>query len=262
MTASSADGLILRDVSAGYRADVVTSISGSFAPGSISMLIGPNGAGKSTLLKAVLGITPRLSGDMSWAGQGLPGQAIERAKHIAYVPQFESDALGHTVRETVLMGRLPWSVGVFESEDDREIARGAMEKCDIAHLATRVVSDLSGGERQRVWLARAIAQQTPILLLDEPTSHLDPAHMGLLTQALHEYAAGGGTILAATHDINWAMHLGDQLVALAHGQALWIGPSDHVKEAEVLEKAFGTPFAWASREEGQWVVVPSYWSHH
>jgi len=195
-------------------------------------------------------------GDIRIGSELLPTNPMERARLLAYVPQFESDPGGHSVFQTVLLGRIPWSPGVFETKADIEASEKALASCDAADLKDRITNSLSGGERQRVWLARALAQEAQILILDEPTAHLDPAHQVQLARQLRELAQAGRTIICATHDLNWALRVGHQLLALKSGELTWTGEAKQLRESGALEKTFGTPFAWASLEDGQSVVVP------
>jgi iron complex transport system ATP-binding protein len=251
--------LALRDVSVelgGSR--ILDGVSGSVEAGEWVTVIGPNGAGKSTLLRAVAGLVPLL-GEIEIAGEDGSGLGRrEVARRVALVPQLPSLPGHMTVAEYVLLGRTP-HLGYFAREGghDLEIADGALARLDLVDLADRRIGTLSGGERQRVVLARAFAQQAPILLLDEPTSALD---VGRGQQALELVDAlrreSGLTVLAAMHDLTLAGQYADRLLLLDGGRVVAAGGADEVLTAELIGRHYGASVRVLHDEDGALVVLP------
>jgi iron complex transport system ATP-binding protein len=235
----------LQNISFSYLAGIPTlrDISLTVSPGEFLSIVGPNGSGKSTLLKALDGLCTPQKGSIFLSGRDLSGYSRkELAKLVAVVPQEHAVQFPFTAFELVLMGRAPHSMGsAFESHTDYEIARAAMEKTDIAHLAGKPLEMLSGGERQRVFLARAFAQQTPIILLDEPNAHLDIAHQielfGLMKQMNRDH---GVTVIAASHDLNLAASYSDRIAMLLCGGLVAIGRPADVLTAPRIKEVFQT----------------------
>lgn len=239
----------------GYEGcEVVTNLNFEFQPGEIVCLLGPNGSGKSTILKTFSGIVPRIRGEITLGGTPLDQLSPrDRAKRVAFVPQEESIPFRFLVSELVAMGRIPQSTGLFDTAEDRQISTEALETADCAHLATRVASDLSGGEKQRVLIARALAQQTPLILLDEPTAHMDPEHQVSLVQLVRKLAEQGKSIVLALHDLNVASALGGRSVVIGRRQILVEGPTSEVLASPALEEAYRVKF-W--RQDGH--ILPLY----
>ena len=186
--------------------------------GAFLVIIGPNGTGKTTLLKALAGLIPS-AGEIEILGRPLSSYSRrELARQLAMVPQHPTGDFPFTVAETVLMGRSPHlAIFELEGEKDRNLARRAMEFTDVAHLASRRLDELSGGERQRVIIARAICQEPQLILLDEPTASLDPAHQVRIMDLLERLRRERGmTVIMVSHDLNLAAMYGEQL-ALMHG---------------------------------------------
>jgi len=230
---------------------VLRNINLTLRGGEIKALLGPNGSGKSTLLKTICKSLPSIEGTVKVSGSDLKNLSFsELARQVAFVPQDEHVAFPFTVREVVLMGRLSRSKGIFDTAEDKDRADKAMEEADCADLAHRSVLELSGGERQRVWIARAIAQDAPVLLLDEPTSHLDAGHQLALIQLLQSLAAKGYAILAAVHDLNIAGLMADDAILLAGGGIAAEGPCKEVLASEHLEKVYGVAFSRVLDESG------------
>lgn len=221
---------------------ILEQVSFSLAAGEFVGLIGPNGAGKSTLLKLLGGVLQARAGEVSLLGRPLNSYGARRvARLVAHVPQSTSFDFPFTVREVVLMGRSP-HLGRFQMEGaaDRAIAESAMRTTDTAHLADRFVSTLSGGERQRVFIARALAQEPRVLLLDEPTSNLDIKHqlavMNLVRSLAHDRNLG---VIAAVHDLPQAARYCDRVVILSHGVIAADGTPEAVFTPGRLERVFG-----------------------
>ena len=204
-------------------------------------LIGPNGAGKSTLLRAISNILGYQEGSVSLHGadlKSLPARKV--AELLALVPQIAPYTQGFTAFELVLMGRYP-HLGRFqvEGEADDEIAMDAMRLTETDSFTNRTLDTLSGGERQRVFLARAVAQQPRVLLLDEPTSNLDILHQLKILGLVRRLVDDGLTAIAAIHDLNLAARHCDRLVLLDQGRVVTDGRPEEVLTAETLESAFG-----------------------
>jgi iron complex transport system ATP-binding protein len=209
--------------------------------GDLLALVGPNGSGKSTLLRLLGGLWKISEGAVTLDGrtlESLPRRAI--ARRVAYTPQDTHLDFAFTVREVVMMGRHP-HIGRFEieRESDRFAAHEAMLRADVAHLADRFVTELSGGERQRVLLARSLATEAPILLLDEPTASLDIAHALDVLSLCRELAEEGKAIAMAIHDLNLAARFADRVALLDCGRLVACGVVDEVLQAESLNRVFG-----------------------
>ena len=208
-------------------------------------LIGPNGAGKSTLLRAISNVLDHQEGTVSLHGEDLSSLPARRvAELLALVPQIAPYTQGFTAFELVLMGRYP-HLGRFQVEgaaDDR-IARDAMRLTQTEEFSRRTIETLSGGERQRVFLARAVAQQPQVLLLDEPTSNLDVLHQLKILTLVRRLVDDGLTAVAAIHDLNLAARYCDRLVLLAEGRVVTEGSAHEVLRPETIESAFGVKSA-------------------
>ncbi len=208
-------------------------------------LIGPNGAGKSTLLRALSNVLGYQEGAVSLHGAELKSlRAREVAEILALVPQIAPYTQGFTAFELVLMGRYP-HLGRFqvEGKEDARISRDAMRLTETEAFADRTLDTLSGGERQRVFLARAIAQQPSILLLDEPTANLDILHQLKILSLVRDLVDDGLTAIAAIHDLNLAARYCDRLVLLSEGRVLTEGPPQDVLTPETIESAFAVKAA-------------------
>ncbi len=204
-------------------------------------VIGPNGAGKSTLLRAISNVLGYQDGSVSLHGadlKSLPARKV--AELLALVPQIAPFTQGFTAFELVLMGRYP-HLGRFqvEGEADDRIAADAMRLTETDSFTNRTLDTLSGGERQRVFLARAVAQQPQVLLLDEPTANLDILHQLKILGLVRRLVDDGLTAVAAIHDLNLAARFCDRLVLLSNGQVVTDGTPEEVLTAETLESAFG-----------------------
>ncbi len=234
--------LALKDVSCGYgEKNVVNRVSFSLSKGQALCLFGPNGAGKSTLFKAVLGLIPCREGEISLNGMPLerftPG---ERARHLGYVPQTRQAAFPFTVEEVVLMGRIS-RMGRFAGpgREDRKAAAAALEEMGIASLAGRIYTRLSGGEQQAVLLARALAQDTEFLIMDEPLSHLDYGRQTDMISRVIRLKGKGKGILFTTHSPNHVLQSGADTVIIREGEILARGGADEVISPDNLKKLYG-----------------------
>jgi iron complex transport system ATP-binding protein len=233
--------------------------------GELVGLVGPNGAGKSTLVRLVAGLARPSSGEVRLAGLD-PWAAPRRevARVCALVPQEPSVAWPFTVREAVMMGRAPrQGLLAVPSRFDRGAVDGAIDACDLAHLAGRRLDALSGGERRRVFFARALAQEPRVLLLDEPTAFLDLAHQVAAMRMAEVAARGGLCVVAVLHDLNLAAAACDRLVVLARGRVVAEGAPGDVLTAERVREVWGVP-VWrgAHGETGKPFVLPSGAARH
>lgn len=231
-------------LSCGYPGrTVLTGVDLDLTPGSVTALLGPNGSGKSTLLKTLCGTLPTLGGSVTV--EDSPARmlsAVQLAKKVAFVPQEESYPFRFTVRQVVLMGRFPHSPGLFDTAEDLAAAERAMQTADCLEFADRHVTEISGGEKQRVLIARALAQEARVLLLDEPTSHLDVGHQVAFSSLAGNLAAKGYAILAAVHDLNLASSFARQAILLQGGRVGLTGPIRTVIESPILDDVYGVRF--------------------
>lgn len=238
--------------------EVLKGISISISKGKWVGLLGANGAGKSTLLKIMSGILNPKSGKLLYKMKEIKSlDKREIAKKIAYVPQSSSFGFPFTVAEVVLMGRAPY-FGKFEFERERdwEIARHAMETVGIGHLQDRLVTEISGGEKQLTSLARALAQEPEIMVLDEPTTSLDLKHrteiMKLLAKLKYEKNI---SLIWATHDIFSALFYFDEIIMLKDGKVFAAGNTEEVLTEEILAAVYGIDVT-VRKENGRIFVLP------
>lgn len=249
------DGLVLN---AGGRADgrpLLGPLDAAFAPGERWVLLGPNGAGKSTLLLALAGLVAPNAGSITLEGCRLADwPAAELARQRAWSPQFWLDPFPVSAWETVACVLLALDPRRDASTVEAR-ARHWLAEFDVGHLADHDVRLLSGGERQRVALASACAQEAPLLLLDEPTSHLDWSHQALLQARLKHWSAGGGTVLAAVHDLNLAWTLATHALLLDGRGSCRVGPREEVLQADLLAEAYGVPVSVRDENGSRWFRI-------
>lgn len=231
----------LRNLTAGYGGvPVIRGFSADFALGEVVGIVGPNGAGKSTLLKAIRGMIPSMGGEIRMDGEDAAGMSRgEMARRAAYLPQARR-CPDMTVGQTVLHGRFPHLryPGTYR-ETDRAMARAAMEKMGIWSLAAQPLSTLSGGMRQKVYIAMALAQDTPYILLDEPTVHLDITYQLALMRMMRTLAREGRGIVAVMHDLPMAMTFSDKILVMREGEAVCMGRSKEICGGDVIPQIFG-----------------------
>jgi len=232
-------------------AEVLRGVSLEVRPGEVVGLVGPNGAGKSTLLSVAVGTLPA-TGEIRLGGAPLRSLSRrEVARRLAWLPQAEGTELAYRTRDIVALGRLP-HLGLFApltAADEAAIAR-AVEDTSIAPLAERLFPSLSEGEKQRVLLARCLAQEAPLLLLDEPTARLDVRHAFALMAVVRERSRRGLAVLAVIHDLGLAARSCDRVVVLAEGAIVADGPPLEALGAESLARAFGMRARLTETEEG------------
>lgn len=231
---------------------VLNGVSAAAGAGELIAIIGPNGAGKSTLLDLVAGLKTPASGRC--IVDGLDSATTPRGawcRLVAHVPQQAPANVPFTVEEVVLTGRIPYGRGLYENDDDYRAMEEAMERMRLAPFRDRSFQTLSGGEQQRVLLAAALAQQSPVLLLDEPSAHLDPQNEARLWALLHDLRALGRLILVVTHHLLLAAHHSDRIWLLHHGTLAADGTPGEALQPERLQAVFGVPFHRHTDEHGR-----------
>jgi ABC-type cobalamin/Fe3+-siderophores transport system ATPase subunit len=242
---------LVLDYPGGVRA--LDSLSLDLEAGEIHAVLGPNGAGKSSLLAALLGLHALSSGECRIQGKDpCKMGSLDRARRICLVLQGLRPPESMRVVDLVLMGRhahLPWIGG--PGSEDRRIVQESLALMDLSGLEDRLMGQLSGGERQRVLLARALAQESPIILLDEPTSSLDPGHSLHLLQAMQRLVESRGrSLLWVTHDLNLASLFSDRISLLHRGRCTASGSPGEVLEPELLTRIYGGEFLTGRHRSG------------
>lgn len=221
---------------------VLKGVSLAVAPGEFFVIAGPNGSGKTTLIKILAGIFRASGGEVAVLNTPLETFSKKSfARVVAYVPQAVDDHFPFTVLQTALLGRTP-HLGLLgiESSPDYQIAHDAMEITGVAHLAHRKIGQLSGGERQRVHIARAVCQEPQILLLDEPTASLDPAHQIRIMDLMDSLRASRDmAVIMVSHDLNIAAMYADRILMLKEGEVIHLGTPGEVLAPDTLEKTYG-----------------------
>ena len=238
--------LNFEEITYGYdsaKTEALRSLSLTIPAGSITAILGPNGAGKTTLLRLALGWLHPQKGRIELAG--LPLRSYSRrelGRWMALVPQSEYIPFEYSLLEYVLLGRTPYLHALdMPGEADYQIARSALEQVGLGGRHNQSILKLSGGERQLVLVGRALAQQPRLLLLDEPTSHLDLSNKSHLLGLLRRLSAQGVTILFTTHEPELAAALANQLVLMRSGQVLQAGPLPDIFNSAALSQAYGVP---------------------
>ncbi len=231
-------------VYAGYNGRVILeNVSFSVGEGEIVGLIGPNGAGKSTLLKTLRGILPMLSGSAALMGDDINTlDAKEFARRAAYLQQRVEMTFDYTARDIVLAGRYPYlSWWSQERENDLAIAEACMAYTGVSELADNPLHAMSGGQRQRVLLAKVLAQQTPVLFLDEPATGLDIIYQEEIFRFCRELSAAGKTVLLVAHELSLAARFCSRLLLIGRGTLLADGVPKDVLTDALLSQAYGAP---------------------
>lgn len=235
--------LHFQEASIGYgRRAVLRHINLSVSPGEVVAIVGPNGVGKSTLVRAGCGVLPLQAGEVRIDGRSLSSMSPEeRARHVAVVPQAVHLPQAFTVFSVVLTGRTPY-LGWFEreSESDRQIARQALYRVGLAAEAQRKVGELSGGEQQLTLVARALAQRAPVVVLDEPTAHLDLRHQDAVLKLIRALADEENlAVLLTLHDLNLVARFCDRVALLSDGGIRKLGLPVEVLTPEELAAVYG-----------------------
>ena len=243
-----------------FEKAIIDSISFEVFAGDYISIIGPNGAGKTSLLKCLMRIYPVSEGKMFFRGTPLARFSQKQlAKEISYVPQSDGRFFPFTVEEFVLMGRYPHlSPFTSYSKKDIKAVNSALELTGTSQLAERQLMTLSGGERQTVFIAAALAQNANILLLDEPTTFLDPKHEDNIYRILQTINKELGiTIISVTHDINNAILQSGKVIALKEGIVHFSGTPEKLFKKQVLEKIYDKKFIYISHPlTGQKIIAP------
>ncbi|MBB3052893.1 iron complex transport system ATP-binding protein [Prauserella isguenensis] len=252
--------LSARDVTLGYGDRVVsTRLTLDVPDGAFTAVVGPNGCGKSTLLRAFVRLLTPDEGAVTLDSRSvsdLPAKGL--ARELAFLPQDPLAPEGITVRQLVARGRYPHQslLALWTPDDERAVAE-AMVTAEVEDFADRQVAELSGGQRQRVWVAMVLAQDTPYLLLDEPTSFLDITHQYRLLALLSRLRNEGRTVIAVLHDINQACRFADHLVAMKDGRVAAEGAAADVVDAALIKDVFDLPSVIvADPVSGTPMVVP------
>ena len=227
-------------------------------PGEVLCLLGPNGCGKTTLFKTVLGLIRRQAGRIEIEGRDIAERsARDLARLIAYVPQAHAPVFPYTVHDMVLMGRTAHrSAFSAPSGADVEEAERALEELGIADLAARDYTRLSGGQRQLVLVARALAQQAPFIVLDEPTASLDFGNQLVVLDQVRRLAEGGKGVIMSTHDPDHAFACGTRVLAMKEGRTLASGPVEATLTSETLTSVYDVGIEVAVMGDGQRVCLP------
>lgn len=235
---------------------ILAGVDLDLRPGEVVGLLGPNGAGKSTLMRALCGLLP-FEGSVTMDGRAL--QAIserDRARLVAFLPQARTIAWPLSVENVVRLARTPWrGIGGFSARDEAAVA-DAMEAMEVLELANRTVTELSGGEQARVLAARALAQETPLLVADEPVAGLDPAHQMTMMAALRAHAARGKSIFVSLHDLTLAARWCDRVILTKAGRIYSAGRPTDVLTAAALADVFGIE-AMISADSCGMVLAPT-----
>jgi iron complex transport system ATP-binding protein len=241
--------LAARALDFGFRGHTVgLALDCALEAGEVACLLGPNGSGKSTLMRTLLGLQPRLGGEVALDGRDLEawGEA-ERARRLAYVPQAADSYFDFSLREMVEMGRTAHR-GVFASPGphDREIAAASLERLGIARLADRPIHAVSGGERQLALIARALATQAGYLVMDEPTANLDYGNQSRVLEEISRLKEAGIGVLVSTHHPEHAFRIADRVLLLAAGRLVAQGPTQATLTSEALTALYGRPIEVAT----------------
>ena len=239
---------------------VVRELSVAVPDGGFTAIVGPNACGKSTLLRALVRMLKPRDGSVLLDGEEIRSLPTKRvARRLGLLPQSSIAPDGITVADLVARGRHPHQslLRQWSRADERAVA-GAMARTRVDVLADRAVDELSGGQRQRVWLAMALAQETPLLLLDEPTTFLDIAHQMEVLDLCADLHAHGRTLVAVLHDLNSACRYATHLIAMREGAIVAEGPPGEIVDAELVEAVFGLPCrVIPCPETGAPMVVPA-----
>jgi iron complex transport system ATP-binding protein len=241
-------------VQLGERA-VLHGVDLQIATGRWTCVVGPNGAGKSTLLRALAGLLPH-SGQVLWQGQ--PLQAIarrDRGLQLSWLGQGEASTLDLRVWDVAMLGRLPHQSWLSApTEQDAQMVEAALKATQAWDWRERTLGELSGGERQRVLLARAMAGNAPVMLMDEPLANLDPPHQVDWLEQVHCLIAQGTTVVSVLHEIGMALHA-DEVIVMDQGQVIHHGACSDTKTHAAIEAVFAHRIRILPLD-GQWVVLP------
>ena len=234
----------LRATSASLERDgtvLCCDVDVDFEAGQLVAIVGPNGAGKSSLLALLAGDLDPASGSVDLDGAPMKSiEPLDLARRRAVLSQSNTVAFPFSVAEVVTMGRFPWSTQSSAATDQRIVAE-SMAATDVAHLSRRRITTLSGGEAARVALARVLAQDTAIVLLDEPTASLDIKHQEMVFDLLRAKAAGGALVIIVVHDLEAAAAIADRLIVMDDGKVVADGRPDQILSSELLSDVYDYP---------------------
>lgn len=239
--------LKIRNLTCGYEAGFfLENITFDVSDGELIGIIGPNGSGKSTFLRAISRVLKLLKGEILFKGKSIDRMGFnELAQRVSVVSQSaEEITLNLTVREYILLGRIPYrrKFQILETKTDERIVANTMSLTDVTHLSERNVGELSGGERQRAIIARALAQEPELLLLDEPTVHLDIGHqIEILDLVKRLNKKKNLTVIIVLHDLNLASLYCDRLLLLKEGKIHSIGTAEEILTYSIIEEVYKTP---------------------
>ncbi len=242
----------IKDLYASYEgAEILHGISAAFPAGKISVLMGPNGCGKSTTLRSLVRMVPEASGVLTLDGQALDALAPqELARRIAYLPQ-SRNVPDISVERLVLHGRFPYlSYPRRYRIEDGEKVRQALEQVGLSDLRKRKMENLSGGQRQKAYLAMALAQDTEVILMDEPTTFLDIKNQFEMLDRSKVLADGGKTVIMILHDFEAILHYADHVILMKDGNTLTSGSAEEVLRSLEVRKAFGVKPCFFETEDG------------
>lgn len=239
---------------------LISDISFGLEQGDYLCVLGPNGAGKSTLLKALMGIVKTASGDITLNQQSVSQLSQKQlAQHISYVPQAHGRQLNFNVTDFIKMGRFPYHSAFSDwTSTDKQAMDRAIDITKTSDFLSRQMQTLSGGESQRVMIAAALCQQTPLLLLDEPTSFLDPHHQVEVHQLIRQLNQQHNiSIIEVSHDLNHAAHHSKHILALKNGKTLWYGQSAELLQSSHLQDLYDQQFVFTPHPQtGAMVALP------
>lgn len=242
----------------GSARPALAEVSCAVGASTLVAIVGPNGCGKTTLVRAVSGLVPLAHGSVRIEGRPVAQWSRGAlARVLAVVPQREESVFPLTVEDTVMLGRYAWLRPLASPRaEDREAVTRALERCDVAELAGRPVDALSGGEWQRVRVARALAQEPRLLVLDEPTASLDVRHEMELFELVRGLVDGGLAGMVITHHLNLAARYADRMLLLREGRLVAEGAPAEVLREDVLRRVFEWPVAVTTWCDGSPQVVP------
>jgi len=250
-----------QDLSIGYPGHVVgRDISLALGPGEVLCLLGPNGAGKTTLFRTLLGLLPPLGGAVILGEDRLDSlRPAEIAQRMAYVPQAHVTEFSYSVHDVVLMGRIA-KLSAFASPGagDERIAQEKLDHLGIGELTSLDYTRISGGQRQLTLIARALAQEAPILVLDEPTASLDFGNQAMVLAQIRTLAAAGYGIVLSTHDPDHALLVATRVAIIADGGLRALGTPEEVVTAEMLSAIYRTDVRVEETASGRRVCVPGW----
>ena len=242
----------MTDLHASYEgAEILHGINAAFPEGKISVIMGPNGCGKSTTLRSLVRMVPEMSGSLTLDGQDLGSLTPrELARRIAYLPQ-SRNVPDISVERLVLHGRFPYlSYPRRYRKEDREKVTQALEWVGLKDLKERKMENLSGGQRQKAYLAMALAQDTEVILMDEPTTFLDIKNQFEMLDRARSLANGGKTVIMILHDFESILHYADHVVLVAAGRVLATGDAETVLRSPEVKRAFGVEPCFYETDDG------------